>query len=307
MIPVWKGSGNQWDCDEMGHMNVRVYVEKMMEGLGVFASAIGMPHAFKSGATSTLIPADQHIRYIREVRPGEPLTMTACVLDVGETDAVIYQDMRHVDGRCAAAFRTRVIHAEAQTGSAFPWSRASRAALEALVDTPPEDTAPRSVQPDTPVLDDAEAILSVAERSGARQVGLGTVPQTHSDVHGRMAPHWVIGRISDSVPNLLYEWRQKVASAAGGMRIGAAVLEYRIVYRRWPKAGDLFEVRSAFGTHEGKTHSLFHWVLDPVSGMPWATTQAVAITLDLEARKAVPAPPELIASLKKIAPGKLGL
>ena len=34
MIPLWSGIANTWDCDEMGHMNVRVYVEKAMEGLG---------------------------------------------------------------------------------------------------------------------------------------------------------------------------------------------------------------------------------------------------------------------------------
>jgi acyl-CoA thioester hydrolase len=32
VIPLWQGSCNQWDCDEMGHMNVRVYVEKQLEG-----------------------------------------------------------------------------------------------------------------------------------------------------------------------------------------------------------------------------------------------------------------------------------
>lgn len=36
MIPLWSGIPNTWDCDEMGHMNVRVYVEKAMEGLGNF-------------------------------------------------------------------------------------------------------------------------------------------------------------------------------------------------------------------------------------------------------------------------------
>ena len=47
MKTLWRGSCNQWDCDEMGHMNVRVYVEKQLEGLAVFAHALGMPHAFR--------------------------------------------------------------------------------------------------------------------------------------------------------------------------------------------------------------------------------------------------------------------
>ena len=36
MIEVYRGSINTWECDEMGHMNVRFYVAKMMEGLAAF-------------------------------------------------------------------------------------------------------------------------------------------------------------------------------------------------------------------------------------------------------------------------------
>ena len=76
MIPLCKGSTNSWDCDEMGHMNVRVYVEKALEGLGEFAAAIHMPHAYKANGTSTLLPREHHIRFNRESRPGEPMTMS---------------------------------------------------------------------------------------------------------------------------------------------------------------------------------------------------------------------------------------
>ena len=120
MIPLWRGIANTWDCDEMGHMNVRVYVEKEMEGLGSFAGAIQMPRALHANAPSTLLPAAHHIRYIREAHPGKPLTITACVLERAETTALIYHDMRHGDGGPAAAFRTRVIHVDATTGKPFP-------------------------------------------------------------------------------------------------------------------------------------------------------------------------------------------
>jgi acyl-CoA thioester hydrolase len=53
---------------------------------------------------------------------------------------------------------------------------------------------------------------------------------------------------------------------------------------------------------QGKTHGLVHWFMDPVTGGPWATCEAVAISLDLDARKAVEAPPEMLAELEKIAP-----
>jgi acyl-CoA thioester hydrolase len=48
-------------------------------------------------------------------------------------------------------------------------------------------------------------------------------------------------------------------------------------------------------------------MMDPVSGKPWATSRAVAITLDLDARKAIPAPPEALEELERIAPKGLGI
>ncbi len=307
MITVWMGSANTWDCDEMGHMNVRVYVAKAMEGLARMAHAFEMPHAFRPHSPSTLLPADQHIRFLREARPGQPLEMTACVLDVGERDAVIYQELRHGDGGTAAAFRTLVRHVEVKSAQPFPWSARSRAALERLADSAPAHTAPRSIEWPGPRLPAEEATLEAAKAAGAPLIGLGATPPEHVGPHGRLRAEWFMGRLSDSVPNLLADWRAKVGGGVDGAEYGAAVLEYRLVYRRWPQAGDLFEVRSGLGAVGEKTHSLVHWILDPVSGAAWATAEAVAVTFDLVTRKVIPTQAEQIKELQALAPPGLAI
>ena len=307
MIPLWRGSANTWDCDEMGHMNVRVYVEKAMEGLGRFASAIAMPHAYHQNAPSTLIPAEQHIRFIREVHAGRPLRMTGCVLEWDATSVLLYQDIRHNDGRPAAAFRTRLIHAEARTGKPFGWSRKSRAALDALIGSPPEDTQPRGLDIEAAPLSAGDAVMSVVDRVGAPEIGSGLVPPPHCDVNGRMLASWFMGRISDCVPNLLYDWREQVAAAAGGVKMGAAVMEYRLIYRKWPRAGDRYVIHSSLASVAEKTHSLVHWILDPDTGEAWLTSEAVALTFNLETRKVIPTPPAQIAALEQLAPRGLKL
>ena len=307
MIPLWKGSANTWDCDEMGHMNVRVYVEKAMEGLGAFARAIHLPEAFSPQTPATLIPRRQHVRYMREVLPGRPLSMTGCVIDFGEDWVDLYQDMRHGDGSVAAAFRTRLVHAVAKTQRPFPWSIRTRSALESLVDSPPKETAPRSLDLHTEALPNEDITMAEAERIGAPLIGQGMVPPNHCDSFGTMWTPWFPGRISDSVPNLLYDWRQSVAESAGGKRMGAAVLEYVLVYRRWPRAGDEFQVHSSLRKSAEKTHSLVHWMVDPRTGGPWLTAEAVAVTFDLDARKTLPTPPHLLDELESIAPRGLKL
>mgnify|MGYP001183606183 CR=1 FL=1 len=302
MIPLWQGSCNQWDCDEMGHMNVRVYVEKQLEGLVALCHAAGMPNAFRPDSPSTVSPTDQHIRFIREVLPGRPLTMRGCVLEIGESDAVIYQELRHADGTLSASFRTRIAHIDTAEGTAFPWSRLVLAKLEALKGVTPDEAKPRSFNPDAPGLPADQITLDRVEQVGAPLIGMGAVPAVHCGPHGQMIPSWIIGRISDSVPNLLFDWRNRVGQNSGGRRMGAAVLEYRLRYHRLPQEGDRFVVHTSLGKVMGKTHNLIHWVMDPRSGGPWATCEVIAISLDLDARKAVEAPAEMIAELEKIAP-----
>jgi acyl-CoA thioester hydrolase len=307
MIPLWQGSANTWDCDEMGHMNVRIYVEKAMEGLGAFARAIDLPNAFAASSPSTLVPAEHHIRFIREVMPGRPLAMQGCVVSFDDTSVDLYQEIRHGDGTPAASFRTRLLHATAREARPFPWSVRTRAALDRLIDTPPDDTRPRSLTPGGDCLPGDRATLAVAEATGVPVIGRGMVLPGHCDAFGTMWAPWFMGRVSDAVPNLLYDWRRQVAEAAGDVPMGAAVLEYRLVYRRWPRMGDLFEIRTGLNSVAEKTHSLVHWMLDPVSGQAWMTSEAVAVTFDLERRKVLPTPPDLMAQLEAIAPKGLAI
>jgi acyl-CoA thioester hydrolase len=307
MIELWRGSCNQWDCDEMGHMNVRVYAEKQMEGLATFSAALNLPNPFSPRAASTLRPVDQHIRFMAEVLPGKPLSMKGCVLSHDETSAVLYQALLHGDGRPAAVFRTRLLHIDTSEFEAFPWPKRARERLAALTQAAPADTAPRSIDPDAPGRSPSEISYDHVRACRVPRIGQGAVPVAHLDAHGLMAPPWFIGRVSDSVPNLLHDWRARVGKQDGGRRMGAAVLEYRLRYHRYPGAGDLFDIYSGLGGAEGKTHSLIHWILDPATGLPWATAQATAISLDLDARKAVAAPPEMIAELERIAPRGLSI
>lgn len=307
MIPLWAGSANTWDCDEMGHMNVRVYMEKAEEGLGSLAHALGLPQAYQPGSASTLLPCDQHIRFIHEVRPGRPLTMTGCVLEWDACSVLVYQDLRHGDGRPAAAFRTRLQHVNATTGLPFAWNRSTRERLDRLVDTPPQDTRPRGLDLDISPVDDRTANINTVLDGQSPEIGRTLVLPQHCDAHGRLYPSAFMGRISDAVPNLLYDWRRKVAGASPGTEMGAAVVEYRLIYRRWPRAGDLMTLHSALAEANEKTHRLCHWMMDPVSGQAWLTSEAVALTFDLVKRKVIPTPADELAALAKMAPGSLRL
>lgn len=287
MIEVYRGSANAWECDEMGHMNVRFYVNRMMEGLAEFAHEIGIPAAFSARAASTLRPRDQHIRYIHEARAGQPLVMTAGVMSVTDTSALIYQQLEHADGRICASFQTWVDHIELGTGLPFAWSGATRGKLDSLATEPPEGARPRSI--DFTAEPAASATLSHANQIGALTIGRGVVPPAHCDVYGRMNAEMFVARVSDSVGLFLNEWRRSLEQAIEGSdnegRIGGAVIEARWVYRRWPRAGDRFVIRTAIASVSENVQGYHHWLVDPATGKAWATNHTVAIAFDLQKRR----------------------
>lgn len=300
-VEVWRGGVNTWECDENGHMNVRHFVGRALEGLAGLAAELGMPRAFCETATATLLLREQHIRFLREAHAGAALHMTGGVVRLDEDEAWVYLELIHsATGEPAATFQTRIAHVTPREGRAYPWPRDVRRQSQALMVEVPPHAAPRSIPlvPVSPV-----AGLARAEALGLRRTGRGVVGSAELDVFGRMRPEVFIGRVSDGVSGLVAPIRAAVASAlaeGGPRRLGGAVLEYRILYLDWPRAGDHLALRSGLASVDGRTQRLMHWLLDPVSGEAWVSSEAVAVNFDLDTRKVAPISEAARAALRPL-------
>lgn len=289
-VEVWRGSVAMWECDAMGHLNVGFYVARSMEGLAGFAAELGMPRAFAPDALATLIVREQHIRFLREARPGAPLTMTGAVVEIGEAEARILLLLRHSDGELAASFQTVVTHATARDGRPFPWpARVLERAGALTIEVPPE-AAPRSIGLD-PVK--SQASLARADALGIGRTALGAVRASDCDVFGRMRTEQMMARISDGIPHF-FDGNRPGASAPG-TRAGGAALEYRLIHLDWPRAGDRVELRSGASGGDARFRKLTHWLLDPDSGRAWGVAEAIAVSFDLETRKIITLSDEALA------------
>jgi len=285
-VEVWSGGVNTWECDEMGHMNVRFWGSKALEGLAGLAAALGMPHAFAANALATLAIREQHIRFLREARPGAALYMTGGVVEMGDSDARLLLVIRHPSGEPAASFQLLVEHATAGDLRPFPWPDRIRARAEALRVELPAYAAARGLDL-SPVV--STASLARADQLGLKRIALGTLRPADCDIFGRMAADHFIGRVSDGVGRLFGETRPGPEPVAGEPppRIGGAVVEYRVLHLDWPRAGDGVEVRSGFAASGPRTRRAIHWMVDPLTGRPWVSAEAVVISFDLDRRKAV--------------------
>ncbi|MBV8683764.1 MAG: acyl-ACP thioesterase [Caulobacteraceae bacterium] len=301
-VEVWRGGVNAWECDHMGHMNVRFYIARAMEGLVGFAAEIGLEKAFGRRAASTLLVKDQHIRFMREARPPAALHMTASVIEVSDTEARILQLLAHsMTGELAASFQTVVAHVTVEERRPFPWSSRSRQGLESLRMEAPPAAQPRSLS-----LSESAGCGSMADANafGLLPISVGSVGIQDCDVFGRMRPEVLVGRISDGIPALRSRLNGDVPVGTEGQRIGGAVLEYRIAYLGWPEVGARLVVRSGLAAVDDRTQRFVHWILDPTSGRPWGTALAVAADLDLEDRKLIAFSKERRARLEsQVIPG----
>ena len=287
-LEVWRGSVNTWECDDMGHMNVRFYVARATEGLVGLASAIGLKGAFKANSPATVVVKDHHIRFLREALSRTPLHMVGGILDIDECEARFLQLLIHSDtGDLAASFQTRVTHVTSRDERPFPWSPQVWALADSLKMSAPERAAPRSLDL---VASGGMATLAEADRLGLIRLGAGAFGPEDCDTFGRLRPDVFIGRVSDGLPALAAALRVNGdgTSVRRPVGVGGAVLEYRVAYLASPKAGDRFEIRSGLAGVDDRSQRIIHWMLDPETGRPWGSAEAVAIALDLNARKIIP-------------------
>jgi acyl-CoA thioester hydrolase len=296
---VWSGCVNPWECDANGHLNVRFYAAKAMEGLGFLAGPLGMPQAFARHAQATLVVRDQHIRFLREARPGMGLAMTAGVLEIGESEARILMVMRHLSGEPAATFQTVVEHVTANDLRPFPWPDRVRARAQALRVEAPAYAAARSstTGPITSL-----ASLERADALGLMRSGSGIVCAQDCDAFGRVRTEMLLGRISDGVPRVFSATRAR--TEAQDKRFGGAALEYRLLHFGWPRAGQRVELRSGLAGSDARLWRMVHWLLDADTGQSLGSAEAVAVNLDLETRKIVDLSPEAQAEVAaRVTPG----
>ncbi len=279
-----------WECDEMGHLNVGFYVAKCMEGLVGLAAELGMPAAFSPEALSTLVVREQHIRFIREARPGAPLHITAGVVEWGETDARLLLMLRHRTGEISAVFQTLVSHVTARDARAFPWPERVTARSRALMMEVPVDARPRSIGIE-PVA--TQASLERARTLGLKRIGLSSIRPADCDSFGRMRPETTMARLSDGITHFFEGTRP--GAEENGRTTGGAALEYRLIYLAWPRAGDRLEIRSGSAGGDARFRKLVHWILDPKTGEPWGVAENIAVSFDLETRKLITLSDEALA------------
>ncbi|MBO6656878.1 MAG: thioesterase family protein [Pseudomonadales bacterium] len=270
MKQVFRGSVNRWECDENDHLNVRFYAHKMYQTLQAGLVESGLVSADKVHVTRRI--RSMHMRYITEARIAAPLTGFFGVVHKSENDLTAVTELRHTstnDLMASYVFELRLpVVPDVET---IPM---------------PEGAGSRGLPAECSTF--ASLSLQEALDSGFRISGQGVVQAEECDPSGYLLFYQYVGRVSDAVPNLWAGLGE--ASERGGGMLGGAVLEYRTDKPGSLKLDDVFTLVSGFTGLGDKTKYLAHLLFENTSGACIAASEAVAVNMDLVARKAISMP-----------------
>lgn len=295
LVEVYRNSVQTWECDQMGHMNVQFYLDKAASGLTVLAQHLGLGPAFTAREGARLRARQHHVRFHREQRAGMPLCLCAGILEVNTEQLSVYLELTNpATEEVAATFVVEAELARTDSGQHLPLPAAAQELARTLGTQLPTHGAPRGLElyPPRPAPN-----LEQARSLAMSQTYLGPVLPSMCGPDGLLADRSYMGIISDAVPNLLTRTRKGMQDQG---KIGGAALEYRLVYRSRPRADAILCLQSGIKALGDKAYILGHWLFDYATGEAVATTEAVAVMFDLEARRAIRIPDGARATLERL-------
>jgi acyl-CoA thioester hydrolase len=280
MIEVLRSGVNTWECDQMGHLNVRHYFGRANHGLVTLALHLGLSPSQMRAEGLTLRARDQHVRFIRELRPGTHYVVHAGVVSASRERLQVYEEMRLVyRPEVAASMLSEVSLVEVATGRERPFPDAVLARAREAATNIPSESAPRGIERTAPRVPPRR---DEALQRGLIGAYLGPVLAEDCDAHGAMTEAAFMARVSDGIGHLFQALHGSRLAGVGG-----AALEYRYVFHERPRLGDVVEVRSGLKGLGRKTSHLCHWIFNVETGSCAATSEAVAVSFDLTTRKSI--------------------
>ena len=288
---LWRGTAYPWECDHMGHMNVQFFAAKCCEAAGWLAHCIGLSPSVATREQRALVPAEDYVRYLREVRGGDILLVRGAVL--AHTDSALEYALEVIDAasdEVCATSRVSAVLTDMRSGRPLAWSSTERGRADALRRDWGGEGAPRAALPDPNLARRADA--DADRESGCLDTYRGTVQASECDQFGRMAPGACTARISHAV------WQFGYALGTGPefYRAGhlSAALYYHIHTHQAARAGDVLSMLSGLTGHSASRNRCLHKLYNAETGALVATADTMGIHLDAHSRRPTPWPKEVL-------------
>jgi acyl-CoA thioester hydrolase len=297
-VLCFRGAVNTWECDEMGHMNVRFYKAKAYQGLSLLCAELGLSPQWLADRGLAVRAKEQHIRFLRELHAGADLSIEGGVVDSSENEILFFQEILPLTAsHVSATLLTKIHLVDITSGKEVLLPEACQDAARNMRTEVPGYGQPRSLDL-SHVIESIDADGAIGR--GHLNVSTQMIRSNQVDQNGLLYPDEFIGFVSDGIGNLFgLITKDDVDIYERTEEVGGAALEYRFEYHRFPRVGDHIQILSAPAEILGKAYKLRHVIVDPITYDVLVRAESVHIAFDLAQRKAIEIPDRLRAGLKK--------
>ena len=108
--------------DHNGHLNMAFYNVVMDESVGALFRPIGLGASYRKERNGSTMTAECHVRYLREVRLGDPLQVFIRLLGADEKRIHFFQELRHAtEGWLSATSENITLHIDMRIRRVAPF------------------------------------------------------------------------------------------------------------------------------------------------------------------------------------------
>ena len=108
ILPEW--------IDYNDHLNVAYYTLIFDRSADAAVDILNLGEAYRRAEDRTLVSAEAHITYVREVKVGSEVRSTFRLLDADAKSLHVYQELFHADGWLAATQESLLLHVDLAAG-----------------------------------------------------------------------------------------------------------------------------------------------------------------------------------------------
>jgi acyl-CoA thioester hydrolase len=113
-ILTYRGVVYPWHCDHMGHMNVMWYASKFDEASWQLLSSLGLSQSRFASDGTGMAAAEQHTKYLQELRPGDAITIHSSLLAVTDKSIrILHRMLSDASGEIVATTEIVAVHIDA--------------------------------------------------------------------------------------------------------------------------------------------------------------------------------------------------
>jgi acyl-CoA thioester hydrolase len=104
VLPEW--------IDYNDHLNVAYYTLIFDRSADAAVDILNLGEAYRRTENKTLVTAEAHVTYVRELKAGAEVRATFRILDADAMSLHIYQELYHADGWLSAASESVLVHVD---------------------------------------------------------------------------------------------------------------------------------------------------------------------------------------------------